>query len=132
MQTAQPTARWLDFTGMALSSACAIQCATMPFILAALPLLSGGFFADEKFEWLMIGFVATIATTSLSLGFREHRHLQPFMLLVVGLLTLIATRFFFEEETPISLALLALGGFTIAIAHWRNHLHTCRCRECMS
>lgn len=115
---------------MALSSACAIQCATMPLILAVLPILSGSFFAEEQFEWLIIGIVAAIATTSLSFGYREHKNTFPLALLTAGLAILIATRLFIEEETPLFLALLALGGFTIAYAHWRNHLYMCQCRLC--
>jgi len=130
MENAHNPPRWLDVIGIVFSSACAIQCAAMPILLGILPILSDTLIAKESFEWLMIVFVAVIATTSLTLGYRMHRNPLPFCLLILGILTLIGTRLFVEEETVLFLILLALGGFTIAYAHWRNHLYTCRCREC--
>ncbi|MEK7724337.1 MAG: MerC domain-containing protein, partial [Acidobacteriota bacterium] len=44
----------LDYTGAAVSWACAIHCLAMPFLITALPLFGLGFLTDETTEMIFI------------------------------------------------------------------------------
>lgn len=109
----------LDKIGITASSACAIHCALLPFVLTLLPLWGLEFLATPLLEITMICLSAIIGIWSLSKSYRQsHQNLLPIVLLVAGF-AFILTGHFSGIET-IEPILIPLGGFTIAGAHFLN------------
>lgn len=109
----------LDKIGITASSACAIHCALLPFILTLLPLWGLEFLATPLLEITMICLSAIIGSWSLSKSYRRsHQNLLPIVLLVAGFAFILIGHFSgIEAIEPI---LIPLGGFTIAGAHFFN------------
>lgn len=134
MQTARspiPTVDKLDKVGATASFLCAIHCAIMPFVITVLPLLGLGFLASEPVEWGLLGASATLGTTSLCVGYREHRKRSIFAVLGIALALLVAGHLLHEHPLgawgPI---LMVFGGFTMMGAHLLNRLLCRSCRVC--
>jgi len=115
---------------MLISAACAVHCAVLPFIAGLLPLLGLYHFADEWFEWSMVGVTALIgAVGHLRAFLRHHRHAGPGLLFVVGLSLVVVTRLRHAEDVLEPIA-LGVGGVFAAAAHWMN-LRLCQgCEGC--
>lgn len=108
----------LDFLGFSTSFLCAIHCMGLPFVLS-LGLIGGSsWLLDETMELTFI--FASIIIASFALGksyLKEHRQIRPLRWAFTGILFLLVSRFL---ETPAEHYLTALGGFTIAYAHFIN------------
>ncbi|MBC6941313.1 MAG: MerC domain-containing protein [Xanthomonadales bacterium] len=117
-------ARWrqrIDRFGAGASLLCALHCAALPLIVVALPMLGLGFLADHRFEQGFVAFASTLAVTSLGLGFRHHRRLQPFGLLLPAIALLLGGVWFGAEHfARIHVVLVTLGGCLLAGAHVAN------------
>jgi hypothetical protein len=114
----------LDFLGFSASFLCAIHCMGLPFVLS-LGLIGGSsWLLDETMELAFILASVGIATFALGKSYlKEHQQLRPLAWALTGILFLLISRFL---EGPAEHYLTALGGFTIAYAHYVNwKLSTC-------
>lgn len=110
-----------DRLGALASFLCAIHCAALPFVLAALPLLGLEFLADHRFERAFVVFACALALLTLFGGYRRHRRPMPLLLAFPGLLLLLLG-VTIAEQYPIALhsALVTCGGVLLASAHFVN------------
>lgn len=125
----EPTRIDLDKAGATASLACAVHCALMPLVITLLPLVGLGFLADERTEWGLLSLSALLGSSSLALGYREHRKRQALLILSLGLTALVTGRILEESHFETAGVIgVVLGGCTVAAAHFLNrHLcHTCR------
>jgi hypothetical protein len=116
---------------MAISTACAVHCAVLPFVAGLLPVIGLHHFTDEWVEWLLIALTATAgAVGHVSAYRRHHHHAGPATAFVTSLAVIVVARLTLGD-TLLEPAALAIGGFTAAGAHWAN-IHLCRCcsRHC--
>jgi hypothetical protein len=111
---------------MAISMACAVHCAVLPFVAGVLPMIGLHHFADEWVEWLLIAVTATVgAVGHVSAYRRHHHHAGPAIAFVASLAVIVGARLTLGD-TLIEPGALAIGGLTAASAHWAN-IHLCRC-----
>ena len=118
----------LDRAGAMASLLCAIHCAVMPLIVTLLPLLGLGFLADERVEWGLLLLSAALGTTSLCLGYRQHRSQRALQILGVALALLVCGRIIESQHLGIlGVFLVVCGGLGVATAHIVNRrlCHTC-------
>ena len=111
-----------DRLGAAASLLCAVHCATLPFLLALLPALGLGFLANHGFERGFIACASVLAVTMALLGYRRHRTVRAFALLVPGLVLLWIGGFVFDLDSATlwhSLFVVA-GGTCVSLAHIVN------------
>ena len=126
-------ARLVDRFGAGASFLCAVHCALLPLVIAALPALGLGFLADHRFEQGFIAFASTMALTALIVGFRRHQQFRAFLFLVPGILLLCAGMVVEVDSMLLHAMLVASGGSLIALAHLTNlrlshrHVHDAMC-----
>lgn len=118
----------LDRIGITASTACAIHCAVLPFVITLLPLWGIEFLASPSIEIMMIVLSLTLGIWSLSKSYRNaHHRLGPILTLILGFLFIAVGHFAgIEMLEPI---LIPLGGFTIATAHYINLKFTKTCNH---
>lgn len=129
--------RLADRVGATASFLCAIHCAVLPFVLAALPAFGLGFLADHGFERGFILGASVLALGTVIHGYRRHRVRRALALLLPGLLLLWIGGFVMDSHTTLvwHALLVALGGSCIAAAHLTNlrlvhvHDHSACCEE---
>lgn len=126
--------RFADRFGATASFLCAVHCAALPLVIAALPALGLGFLANHAFERAFIACASLLALASLAIGFRRHRRYRAFWFLVPGVVLLIAGIVIDIDGLPIMHALLvSLGGTLVAVSHLTNlrlahrHVHDAAC-----
>ena len=115
--------RWqmADRIGATASFLCAIHCALLPFVLAALPLVGLGFLADHRFERGFVMFACALALIALIRGFRRHQQPLPLLLAIPGLALLLLGVTFAENYSIIlHSVLVTCGGLLLAGAHFVN------------
>ena len=117
----------LDRIGGTASLGCAIHCALMPAIVPFLPLLGIAWLADERVEWGLLGTTAVIATAAIGRGYLHHRRRLPAAIVLTGLALVLAGRLGEQAGWFIAPGLMAVGGVTVALGHWRNHRASCQC-----
>ncbi len=121
----------LDKAGATASLACAVHCALMPLVVTLLPLVGLSFLADERTEWALLGLSALLGSSSLALGYREHRKRQALLILSLGLTALVTGRILEERHFEMAGVLgVVLGGCTVAAAHFINRRLCLTCRSC--
>lgn len=127
-------ARLADRFGATASFLCAVHCALLPLIIAALPAIGLGFLANHRFERGFIAFASVLALTTLVVGFRRHRQFRAFWFLVPGIALLTAGIIVdFEHSAALHAVLVSLGGTLVAISHLTNlrlahgHVHDAAC-----
>jgi hypothetical protein len=123
----------LDAAGATASLLCAVHCALMPLLVSVLPLIGLSFLVDERTEWALVALSAVLGISSLSLGYREHRSPRALIILGIGLVLLATGRILEERGVEVGgVAVVVLGGLTLAAAHIVNRrlCHTCeQCEE---
>jgi len=126
--------RLADRFGATASFLCAIHCAALPLVIAALPALGLGFLADHRFERTFIAFASVLALTTLITGYRRHQRFSAFWFLGPGLLLLLAGMVIDHEDgASLHAVLVAVGGTLVALAHLTNlrlshgHVHSAAC-----
>ena len=128
--------RLADRFGATASFLCAVHCAALPLIIAALPALGLSFLANHRFERGFIAFASVLATTTFILGFRRHRRFRAFWFLVPGLLFLTAGVIVdFDQSAVAHAVLVSIGGTLVAVSHLTNlrlahgHVHNAACEH---
>ncbi len=123
---AKPKALSLDRLGMLLSSACAIHCILMPFVVGALVYMGAEWVASETTELLLIGSAFLVALASLIPSFLKHRNPAALMLFAAGIALVVGSHLVLEDHGIWMGMGMAMGGCLIAFAHYRNH-RLCAC-----
>jgi len=137
-ETVREDRRWqaFDRLGAMASFLCAIHCATLPFVLALLPLLGLEFLADHRFERGFVMFACALAMFSLVGGFRRHRRPLSLMLALPGLaLLLLGVTLAENYSVVLHSVMVTCGGLLVAAAHFVNlrtdrlhrHVHGAQC-----
>lgn len=125
----------LDNVGIAASTACAIHCAILPFLLIFLPVLgTANFLFDETFHWIFISLTIALGFTGISIGYREHRNWKVFFILLASAMFFLWSLFsgdheHHHEHPEIEIS-LALGGIFMVIAHVVNKMLCKKCCRC--
>lgn len=121
----------LDYTGAAISWACAAHCVLTPLAVTILPLIGLSFLADEWAEWTLIGLSVTVALLSfLPAYFRRHRKMRAMLLFALGIGLIVFSHLIFDEELAWKIPLIIVGAGFITAAHLFNR-HLCRtCVAC--
>jgi len=127
-------ARLADRFGATASFLCAVHCALLPLIIAALPAMGLAFLANHQYERIFIAFASALALTMLLVGFRRHQKFGAFWFLVPGIVLLIGGIIVdFDHSSTLHATLVSLGGTLVAISHLTNlrlahrHVHDAAC-----
>jgi hypothetical protein len=76
---------------MSASLACAMHCALLPLLLAALPAIGLAWLDSPWVDWTMVVLAAVIALRAHRGGFLIHRRCLPACVAVAGLLIIVTT-----------------------------------------
>jgi len=123
-----------DRVGFAASFLCAVHCALVPLLLAALPAVGMSLFDWDGFEEAFVVFASILGMTTVVMGWRRHRAVHAWYVLVFGLVLLwIAAFTQVHEHIVVHAVLMTVGGLSVAGAHFLNmrlshaHTHACGC-----
>jgi hypothetical protein len=110
-----------DRFGFVASFACAIHCALLPIVAAALPALGlkvGGWMdIDQAF----VVFASVLGATTLAIGYRRHRTFHAWALLLPALAMVWLGSFTpLHDHGGAHMALMVVGGLLLAAAHLVN------------
>jgi hypothetical protein len=121
--------RVLDRLGMSASLACAVHCAVLPLLLAALPAIGLAWLDSAWVDWTMVALAAVIALRAHRGGFRLHRSCLPSAVAVAGLLAIVTTICLLKGSASHH-HVQASGAVVVASSHFLNR-HLCRnCKAC--
>jgi hypothetical protein len=121
--------RVLDRLGMSASLACAVHCAVLPLLLAALPAIGLAWLDSAWVDWTMVALAAVIALRAHRGGFRLHRSCLPSGVAVAGLLAIVTTICLLKGSASHHYV-QASGAVVVASSHFLNR-HLCRnCKAC--
>jgi hypothetical protein len=126
---------WADSVGSFGAIVCAVHCALLPFVLAALPALGLGLLASAGLELGYVAFASVLALASLWQGYRRHRVYRALAFLVPGLVAVWAGLAVpaLHEDLVRHAVTMTFGGTLIAVAHLVNlrlthgHVHDAGC-----
>jgi hypothetical protein len=127
--------RWLDRFGAMGSIACALHCALLPVVIAALPSLGIASWLSDGFERGFVLFATLLGVFSLLWGYRRHRVVRALGLLLPGLAILWLGVLYpplHETVVPHAVA-MTLGGTLVGLGHLVNlrlnhgHVHDASC-----
>jgi hypothetical protein len=129
--------RVADSVGSVGAMLCAVHCAMLPLVIAALPALGLGALVSDGLEWAFIAFASLLALTSLWQGYRKHRVYRALAFLVPGLLAVWAGVLIPDLHHSVvpHAIVMSIGGTLIAVAHIINlrlthgHVHDARCHH---
>ncbi len=123
-----------DRVGATASLLCAVHCALLPFVLAALPLIGLGFLAGHAFERVFVVCAATLASASIVTAYRRHRRPHALFLMIPGIaLLLFGVAIDINAHVALHTASVVTGGVLVASAHITNlviahrHAHHADC-----
>ena len=114
---------------------CAIHCALLPLLIAALPTFGLATAWGGRFEEAFVLFATLLGLYSMLSGYRRHRLLQAIALLLPGLAILwlgVLNTAIHESGLPHALV-MTLGGSLVGLAHLANlrlnagHVHGAGC-----
>jgi len=109
----------LDKIGITASTACAIHCALLPFVLTLLPLWGLDFLASPVTEISMILLSLVLGAWSLGKSYRKvHHRVLPIIILILGFACIVTGHF--SGISILEPILIPAGGFAIASAHFLN------------
>lgn len=110
-----------DRVGMAGSLLCAVHCALVPVLLAALPAFGLGGFSLVDIDQGFTIFATLLGITTLAVGFRRHRAFRAWLVLVPGLAMVWLGSFTALHDHSVAHTLvMVVGGLAIASAHLLN------------
>jgi len=132
--------RFLDRIGAGGSLLCAIHCALLPLLIAALPSLGISSWLGDRFEWAFVSFATALSLFSLVVGYRRHGSVRALSLLIPGLIALwggLLLKPLHHALIPHAIA-MTFGGTLVGLAHLANlrlnhgHVHDGTDRCCAS
>ena len=130
-----PRRSLLDRIGATGSLVCALHCALLPLVIAALPSLGVADWLGDGFERVFVVFATLLGLFSVVWGYRRHRAVRALGLLLPGLAALWLGMLY----DPLHHALLphaiamTFGGTLVGLAHLSNlrlnhgHVHDATC-----
>ena len=130
-----PKRSLLDRVGATGSLVCAVHCALLPLLIAALPSLGVAVWLGEGFERVFVVFATLLGLFSVVWGYRRHRAVRALGLLLPGLVILwLGTLYapLHHALVPHALA-MTFGGTLVGLAHLANlrlnhgHVHDASC-----
>jgi hypothetical protein len=120
-----------DKIGLITSSACAVHCVVLPFLITALPYIGLSFFLDTFFEIILFSISAILAFMSICFGYRIHKNKNLTFSFAFGLLLLVSGHLMHESKwSANSFIPLGIGGILIASSHFINNKLCKSCSEC--
>ena len=127
--------RWIDRFGAAGSLACAVHCALLPLLIAALPSLGIAAWLSDGFEMGFVVFASLLGLFSLVWGYRRHRAFRALGLLLPGLAVLWAGVLIpvVHHAAMPHAVVMTLGGTLVGLGHLVNlrlnhgHVHDATC-----
>jgi hypothetical protein len=118
----------LDFFGFSASMLCAVHCMALPLVMMFGALSGLAWLENPWIEAIFIGLSFVIATWSLTRSYLlHHHHFTAIRMVAIGFVFLLISRFVEHNWEPI---LAAVGGITIAGAHWKNWKLQKKCGHC--
>ena len=130
-----PQRRLLDRVGATGSLVCAVHCALLPLVIAALPSLGVALWLGEGFERVFVVFATLLGLFSVVWGYRRHRAVRALGLLLPGLAVLwlgVLYAPLHHALVPHAIA-MTFGGTLVGLAHLANlrlnhgHVHDATC-----
>lgn len=110
-----------DRVGMVAASLCAVHCAMLPLLAAALPALGVSVGGVGDIDQAFVLFASVLGISTVTIGYRRHRVLGAAWLLVAGLLLLWLGSFTTLHTHGIGHAVvMTIGGGLLASAHFYN------------
>lgn len=110
-----------DRIGMLGSALCALHCALFPVLIALVPSLGLGQVVSVDFDQAFTIFATVLGITMLGLGWRRHRALQAWMVLIPGLALVWWGSFSgLHTHSLEHVLIMVCGGLAIAAAHLIN------------
>jgi len=133
MSPAQRSHRLIDRFAALGSLLCAIHCALLPILMAALPALGIGAWLGDGFEQGFVLFATCVGLFSVVWGYRRHGAVRALGLLLPGLAILwigVLYSPLHHSLWPHAIA-MTLGGSLVGLAHLANlrlvHVHDAAC-----
>lgn len=124
-----------DQLGATGSLLCALHCALLPLLVAALPSLGVAMWLSDGFEAIFVTFVTAFGLAVLLWGYRRHRAVRALGLLLPGLAALWIGVLYpplHHAAVPHAVA-MTFGGTLVGLAHLANlrlnhgHVHDAAC-----
>jgi hypothetical protein len=110
-----------DRVGMFGSMLCAVHCALLPLVIAALPALGMGALPWIDIDQAFTVFATFLGITTLSLGWRRHRAFRAWLMLIPGLALVWLGSFTpLHDHSVAHVVVMVVGGLAIAAAHFVN------------
>ena len=120
-----------DRLSIGVSTACAIQCAAMPIILATFPAASMLPFDEHDFHLALMFLIVPMSLIAAALGCKKHKDKKVVAGIGAGLFLLVFTAVFGHDivgELGEKILTIA-ASLILAAAHWRNY-SLCRKKTC--
>ncbi|NDC38926.1 MAG: MerC domain-containing protein [Proteobacteria bacterium] len=117
----------LDRVGACASTACALHCILLPFLITALPFVGLSVLASSAFELSIIVLSVTLATLSFCWGSRLHGEWRTLLFLLAAVMLFL---FGHDIEGPMHWVVMGIGGFALAAGHLVNRRLCRSCKEC--
>ncbi len=135
-QTAK-TAVWVDRLGASASLLCAVHCALVPIVLAAIPSVGAGFLSSELYENIFAVFASALAASSVGLSYYRHKRYFAWWFLVPGMIALWFERLFdaIHHDVVMHAIVMTLAGTLVGLSHLINlklshgHVHDSSCKH---
>ena len=130
-----PRRSLLDRIGATGSLVCALHCALLPLVIAALPSLGVAGWLGDGFERVFVVFATLLGLFSVVWGYRRHRAVRALGLLLPGLAVLWLGMLYgplHHALLPHAIA-MTFGGTLVGLAHLANlrlnhgHVHDATC-----
>jgi MerC mercury resistance protein len=118
----------LDALGATASFLCAVHCALLPLLIAAMPYAGFDVFENAAFDRGFVVFATLFGAVVIGSGLCRHRLGLVTALYLLGVTALIVGAFVLGE-VPQHALLLATGGGLIAAAHLVNR-HAVKHHQC--
>jgi len=121
--------RSLDRAGASASLVCAVHCAVLPLVLAAVPAIGLAWLDSPWVDWTMVVVAAFLAWRAHKAGFVTHRRCLPAGVAAFGLVLIVGTICLLKGSAS-QHYIQASGAVVVASSHFLNR-HLCRnCATC--
>ena len=117
------TMQRLGHLGTGLSFVCLVHCLAFPILVTVLPLVGLSFLLTGTAEKVILSFACVMTGASLLLGFRIHRSIRPFLIL----LSAIAYYWLAIHDSRQHILCLLLGGASLLYATLENRAQSRGC-----